>query len=206
MNSRYSRAGFTIWQVAIVLASLAVVAALLFPVFQPVPMTSTRASCQSDMKQLGLAFAQYEQDADQQTPPDINVEGNGWAGQVYPYVKSTGVYRCPADKQEGSNYVSYTENRNAARKPLSQFAEPDATVQLYEETTLNCDPSTLETVSGTGTIAPGHSKRHSEENFGLNFLLMDGHVKYLRPGVVSSGPGALRSERLGAYRATFALQ
>ena len=77
MHNSSSRAGFTFWQFVTVLAVLALACAIFWPVFQPIPGNSTRASCQSNMKQLGLAFIQYEQDADQRMPPGMNASGNG---------------------------------------------------------------------------------------------------------------------------------
>ena len=71
------------------------------------------------MKQLGLAFIQYTQDADEQMPCGINTgvatNGAGWAGQIYSYVKSTGVYKCPDDSTGINNNaqpVSYAFNQN----------------------------------------------------------------------------------------------
>ena len=155
------------------------------------------------MKQLGLAFIQYEQDADEQTPPGVNAAGNGWAGQIYLFVKSRDVYHCLSDQQAGP-YVSYAENRNTVKKPQPDFANPAEAVQLYETTTLNCDPSTPETVSATGLSAPQASTRHSDQDFSLNFLAEEGHVRYLKPGAVSSGPNAAHPNQIGAFALTFA--
>ena len=174
MRTRSTRTGFTFWQFVTVLAVLALVFAICWPVFQPIPMMSRRATCQSNLKQLGLAFIQYEQDADQRMPPGVNANGNGWAGEIYPFVKSTGVYRCPEDKQDGS-YVSYAENahcREAANgKPCLASRDRASSTR---QPTLNCDPSTPETNSGTGINAPQNSKRHDQSTFqstySLNFL------------------------------------
>lgn len=209
MRTRSTRTGFTFWQFVTVLAVLALLFAICWPVFQPIPMMSRRATCQSNLKQLGLAFIQYEQDADQRMPPGVNANGNGWAGEIYPFVKTTGVYRCPEDKQDGS-YVSYAENALAVKQPTANLALPPVTVLLYETTALNCDPSMPEANSGTGINAPQNSKRHDQSTFqstySLNFLAMDCHVKYLRPTSVSSGPNAVRPKQIGAFAMTFAIK
>ena len=206
MHTRFPRAGLTRWDVVGLLAALLVFVTIFGPTCQPrVRENPRRASCQSNMKQLGLAFVQYEQDQDGQTPPGLNRAGNGWAGQVYSYVKSTGVYHCPDDHQDGS-YVSYANNRNTVRQTLTKFADPAETVQLYEMTTLNCDPATTETVSATGWNAPQNDPRHNDQNFGLNFLAVDAHAKYLKPTAVSSGPYALRPKQGGTFAMTFAIK
>jgi len=209
--SRRSRAGVTFMEIVYALVIIAVVAAVLFPVFQKPVTSNRRASCQSDLKQLGLAIIQYEQDADGGFPKGFNAAGNGWAGQLYPFTRSTGVYRCPNDPHAG-NYVSYAENQNLVKRSVNDLATPAATVELYEFTTLNCDPTTVETVSATGLSAPQDSKRHDgdtpQTTYGLNFLTVDGHVKYLTPEKVSGGPGAVRAKALpqGTYMETFAIK
>lgn len=91
---------------------------------------------------------------------------------------------------------------------MGKLANPAATIADYEFSTLNCDPSTPETVSAIGISAPQDSARHNSQTFGLNFLMADGSVKWLIPAQVSNGPGAARSRSLPSRKMvkTFAVK
>lgn len=118
-----NRKGFTLIELLVVIAIIAILAAILFPVFAAAREKARQTSCASNEKQLGLAFLQYVQDYDDTfpitwygDPNNFGAEGNGWAGIVYPYVKSTGVFQCPDDPTVPSSQypdiVSYGYNCN----------------------------------------------------------------------------------------------
>ena len=198
--------GLSYKQMLAVFIIVGVMVAILYPVFQKARVSNSyHGSCRHNLMQLGLAFIQYSQDADERFPVGVNALNNGWAGQIYPYVKSTGAFHCPDDPGVG-HFISYAQNQRIAGQSYGQFAAPAYTVALYEETTLNCDPSTPETVSATGLTAPQSSTRHDPLTFSLNFLAVDGHVKMHKPAQISSGlyPVSPKQADAKGYLLTFA--
>ena len=144
---RRKQSGFTLIELLVVIAIIAILAAILFPVFQKVRENARRTACLSNTKQLAIAAIQYEQDADEKTPggSDHNGLGSGWAGQIYPYVKSVGVFKCPDDSTSLPGTVfSYGFNRNCAvytynptpanGQSLAAFTSPAKSVLLFELT------------------------------------------------------------------------
>ena len=139
------RRGFTLIELLIVISIIAILAAILFPVFSRARENARRASCLSNMKQIGLGMLQYAQDYDERYYGATHVEnpaalipllaGIGWAGGVYPYVKSAQVYKCPNDTNEGSGAnvpVSYALNSYAATTTLAAHQYPSLGILFSE--------------------------------------------------------------------------
>lgn len=120
------RSGFTLIELLVVIAIIAILAAILFPVFARARENARRASCMSNLKQIGLGMMQYTQDYDEHYPPNwegtgvgnpsdietdtskpgayFTVNGNSsgsghyrtWMDYIYPYVKSVQIFVCPS--------------------------------------------------------------------------------------------------------------
>ena len=104
-----TKKGFTLIELLVVIAIIAILAAILFPVFARARENARRSSCQSNMKQIGLGLIQYMQDYDEITPfayhgydPQTNGSASNqtpgwvWNDMIYPYVKSEEIFNCPS--------------------------------------------------------------------------------------------------------------
>jgi prepilin-type N-terminal cleavage/methylation domain-containing protein/prepilin-type processing-associated H-X9-DG protein len=116
------RTGFTLIELLVVIAIIAILAAILFPVFSAAREKARQAACLSNMKQIGTAIAMYVQDYDECYPrsqwfevPNVAGGGDGqhlWAGDILPYIKSGnvwgagGIFACPSfpDREQNNNY------------------------------------------------------------------------------------------------------
>jgi len=100
-NLRHShKNAFTLIELLVVIAIIAILAAILFPVFGRARENARRTACQSNMKQIGLGILQYAQDYDEQFPLIGNVTSNPcsspWQERIQPYMKSKQVFLDPS--------------------------------------------------------------------------------------------------------------
>jgi len=115
-NGKYNNRAFTLIELLVVIAIIAILAAILFPVFAKVREKARQISCLSNQKQLALGYMQYVQDNDEtyEFSELWGGAGRGWAGRIYPYVKSAQVYICPDDSVTrfpwSQKKISYAQN------------------------------------------------------------------------------------------------
>ena len=149
-----TRPAFTLIELLVVIAIIAILAAILFPVFARTRENARRSSCQSNLKQIGLGAFQYLQDYDEKFPNQHTTGATaanppvGWGDTIQPYLKSLQLYQCPSDADEGTRTPTvqgYTDyfinaalgNTGTATSPvynaggISQSAVENASLTLF---------------------------------------------------------------------------
>jgi len=156
---RRRRQGFTLIELLVVIAIIAILAAILFPVFSRAREKARQTSCLSNLRQLATAVGQYVQDYDETFPmsvyPSLNAAGMcalTMAGAIEPYIKNRQIYQCPSEPREldvdaafrglgfrggecgGFQFTSYMFNfavfEEGSGNPM--FPNPAAVVRLAE--------------------------------------------------------------------------
>jgi len=119
--------GFTLIELLVVIAIISILAAILFPVFARARESARRASCMSNLKQIGLGMMMYVQDYDEIYPPrSIAWQGTPpggdwakvnhpqtywyWQQMLYPYTKSIQVFICPSTDSWSDNTGALNQN------------------------------------------------------------------------------------------------
>ena len=146
MQHKHTKSAFTLIELLVVIAIIAILAAILFPVFARARENARRSSCQSNLKQIGLGFQQYIQDYDEKYPVfnssnnTSSNNGQGWAANLQPYLKSEQIFQCPSDttgpsagadllaRANASGFTDYWMNYNVSTQNQANFAQVSNTL------------------------------------------------------------------------------
>ena len=191
------RRGFTLIELLVVIAIIAILAAILFPVFARAREKARQASCSSNLKQIALGVLMYAQDYDETNLRNGNWDGVPyWQLTVYPYINNWQIFECPSDGRGviGSDPVYYHGQKlyygyaNMTRRgaKLADIKQP-ATVVMTGDGVHPAVPYPQGSVPGQcaawRTIYQGCSSGEPvpddmAHNEGNNCAYWDGHVKW----------------------------
>ena len=194
-NNTRRRSGFTLIELLVVIAIIAILAAILFPVFAKAREAARGASCKSNLKQLGIATAMYLQDYDQRFLPNGQNPGITPLDRLVPYTKNRDLWICPSENnatvraKTDVRYVSYMFNNQLQGDPDSTMTRPGDLVVAHD-----ADPGELGWTEGNtwdsgATTDWPHVRANGtgvnsyllpwfqRHNGSFNTLFYDGHVK-----------------------------
>jgi prepilin-type N-terminal cleavage/methylation domain-containing protein/prepilin-type processing-associated H-X9-DG protein len=204
-----NRKGFTLIELLVVIAIIAILAAILFPVFARAREKARQTSCLSNVKQLGLGLMMYAQDYDEvlcsYLPPWPAIpapagSGCDWWNGIYPYVKNYQCYVCPSFQRQQSTWdynnhlfplmPSYGMNQALYGIAMAQISKPAECALLGD----SCHPMGGDwrmawpnagvAMSGVGNpcdirTTPALQDKATVHNGGSNVAFADGHAKWM---------------------------
>ncbi|HEY3328962.1 MAG TPA: DUF1559 domain-containing protein [Capsulimonadaceae bacterium] len=208
MYSKISRpikkCGFTLIELLVVIAIIAILAAILFPVFATAREKARQSSCTANLKQLGLAWLQYSQDYDESAPPIRHIESGVtmWFSirtELDPYAKSKGIFVCPSATATNNPTITYAYNwyvgqgvNGSEHHQLNQFILPSQVPSFadsgpYASTNATYTFSVAAGQTWGRKCVVGDSNTYQNANAtpkmvahtdGGNLLFVDGHAKW----------------------------
>ncbi len=197
-----SRRAFTLIELLVVIAIIALLAAILFPVFARARENARKSSCQNNVKQIGLAMKQYIQDYDDIYPPDgVAVTAatvSGWAYTIQPYLKSEQALQCPSEPTKAPSDATLAQRACSVTGGFTDYyynfnlgdgKTSDALIERSSNVLLFGDG-----VAGTASVSDYNRDKLSSTDKGpirhlegANYAFVDGHVKWFKPAGILPG-------------------
>ncbi len=204
-NASRGRKGFTLIELLVVIAIIAILAAILFPVFMSAKQAGQRSKCLSNMREIGMAIMNYSNDWYGFTPYAYQLDGGMqnwddqcWRGYLRKYTKSKGIFECPIKTHApqlarvkndrvhyGINTYLFWNYWDAAGQPqnkgkwnLSQVPIPTKTIMICENMDGDFAGEPWENID-TGTEGRFYPYHGDDNQKGGIFIFNDGHAKFL---------------------------
>lgn len=203
--------GFTLIELLVVIAIIAILAAILFPVFARAREKARQTSCLSNVKEIGLGILMYVQDYDERAMLHGLPNAERWPELVEPYIKNWQIFTCPSRAETGysgghDSTVGYAYNYLCSGTPV-HYPHTLSMVKYPSETCIVVDGgyyylwytgyyrSAIPGSSNYGTN--GYSTLIGQHNGGNNMCFYDGHAKWLGLSYIHSKIGF--SDRLNNW-------
>jgi prepilin-type N-terminal cleavage/methylation domain-containing protein/prepilin-type processing-associated H-X9-DG protein len=202
------RKGFTLIELLVVIAIIAILAAILFPVFAKAREKARQSSCLSNVKQIGIAVLSYVQDNDEMMPstwfgPTAYPGAYQWPQACAPYIKNWQIFLCPSDTgrtmvaNNGAPGSTLSFSFSVAYYSGSGVAGVSANGPNGKALSSLQDPSgTIIMADGTGSFEfgwPNIAGQPADMSFlpvrhndGVNCGFVDGHAKWFKPSALSN--------------------
>jgi prepilin-type N-terminal cleavage/methylation domain-containing protein/prepilin-type processing-associated H-X9-DG protein len=211
-----NKRGFTLIELLVVIAIIAILAAILFPVFAKAREKARQTSCLSNVRQLMTAHLSYAQDFDERTcgawavtNPPPGIYHGLWSQIILPYVKNDQIFSCPSGTKRsgwgGWDWAGCPKTMYGVScggmdwergRPISAFAEPSSQILMGDIWNTNWGGDRSD-----GRINPqwwdngrcptaGGSEPARWHNEGGNYGHMDGHAKWYKPDSIYPTNGA----------------
>lgn len=195
----FGRRAFTLIELLVVIAIIAILAAILFPVFARAREKARQSSCLSNVKQISLAMKMYIQDYDNVCMP-VSTRAGGhyassvtyWVEMAQPYIKNWQIMICPSGSRPEtvtsrltgeeipyliSGDCGYGMNQNFGWKPSTPIRE--MAVPEPANTIVFADGTYIATHPFWWTYSGGYYFLSARHNDGMNCGFLDGHAKWL---------------------------
>jgi len=210
---RRLKMGFTLIELLVVIAIIAILAAILFPVFSRAREKARQTNCLSNVKQMMLGCQMYSSDYDEMLPSQwYDADGSGgeaagdytWRTAILPYVKNAQIFQCPSKRMTGTFNGGMDVGANggygvnavhwAANAPTPPPGQSDGDIQYpatcvflgeTEGSEAFANTSGANAHDDTTWISAANSRHNGTSNFGF----CDGHAKAMPPSKVSCATG-----------------
>ncbi|MCD6362217.1 MAG: DUF1559 domain-containing protein [Armatimonadetes bacterium] len=173
--------GFTLIELLVVIAIIAILAAILFPVFAKAREKARQTSCLSNLKQIALASLQYAQDYDEKLETYSSPHVGSWREMIEPYCKNTQLFYCPSRK---SIYAYCYNYYYLGFRALGDIKSPAETVLFCEGSIDDSSPPVIKSYNHINPPSQNTytwiSRPDARHNDGCNLNFVDGHAKWMK--------------------------